>query len=375
MTTRLPPFGGASDRRNSMADKMKAAIFIEPGRIVLGEKPMPQIGPNDALIRITTTTICGTDIHILKGEYPVEKGLTIGHEPVGVIEKLGRNVVGYTEGQRVIAGAICPSGHSHACLDGLHSQDGPGTVHGLKPMGGWRFGNTIDGAQAEYLLVPDAMANLAAVPDGLTDTQVLMCPDIMSTGFAGAEAANIKIGDTVAVFAQGPIGLCATAGARLRGATTIIAVDSVPERLAMAKRLGADAVVDFKQVDAVDAIMELTNGRGVDAAIEALGLQQTFASCLKVLKPGGTLSSLGVYSSDLTIPLAAFHAGLGDNKIVTSLCPGGKERMRRLMNVIAAERLDLGPLVTHHYGLDRIEEAYELFANQRDGVLKVAITT
>lgn len=357
-----------------MADKMKAAIFIEPGRIVLGEKPMPEIGPNDALLRITTTTICGTDVHILKGEYPVESGLTIGHEPVGTIEKLGRNVVGYTEGQRVIAGAICPSGHSHACLDGLHSQDGPGTAHGLKPMGGWRFGNTIDGAQAEYLLVPDAMANLAAVPDGLTDEQVLMCPDIMSTGFAGAEAANIRIGDTVAVFAQGPIGLCATAGARLKGATTIIAVDSVPERLAMAKRLGADAVVDFKKVDAVEAIMELTNGRGVDAAIEALGLQQTFESCLKVLKPGGTLSSLGVYSSDLTIPLAAFHAGLGDNRIVTSLCPGGKERMRRLMNVIAAERLDLGPLVTHHYGLDRIEEAYELFANQRDGVLKVAIT-
>lgn len=357
-----------------MADKMKAAIFIEPGRIVLGEKPMPEIGPNDALLRITTTTICGTDVHILKGEYPVESGLTIGHEPVGTIEKLGRNVVGYTEGQRVIAGAICPSGHSHACLDGLHSQDGPGTAHGLKPMGGWRFGNTIDGAQAEYLLVPDAMANLAAVPDGLTDEQVLMCPDIMSTGFAGAEAANIRIGDTVAVFAQGPIGLCATAGARLKGATTIIAVDSVPERLAMAKRLGADAVVDFKKVDAVEAIMELTNGRGVDAAIEALGLQQTFESCLKVLKPGGTLSSLGVYSSDITIPLAAFHAGLGDNRIVTSLCPGGKERMRRLMNVIAAERLDLGPLVTHHYGLDRIEEAYELFANQRDGVLKVAIT-
>ncbi len=358
-----------------MAEKMIAAIFIEPGRIVLGEKPMPEIGPNDALVRITTTTICGTDVHILKGEYPVERGLTIGHEPVGTIEKLGRNVVGYTEGQRVIAGAICPSGHSHACLDGLHSQDGPGTAHGLKPLGGWRFGNTIDGAQAEYLLVPDAMANLAAVPDGLTDEQVLMCPDIMSTGFAGAEAANIRIGDTVAVFAQGPIGLCATAGARLKGATTIIAVDSVPERLAMAKRLGADAVVDFKKVDAVEAIMELTNGRGVDAAIEALGLQQTFESCLKVLKPGGTLSSLGVYSSDLTIPLAAFHAGLGDNKIVSSLCPGGKERMRRLMNVIAAERLDLGPLVTHHYGLDRIEEAYELFANQRDGVLKVAITT
>ncbi len=356
-----------------MPARMKAAIFVGRNRIVLVLKPIPDVGANDALIKVTTTTICGTDIHILKGEYPVEKGLTIGHEPVGVIEKLGSNVVGYREGQRVIAGAICPSGHSNACLDGLHSQDGPNTPHGLKPLGGWRFGNTIDGAQAEYLLVPDAMANLAPVPDHLTDEQVLMCPDIMSTGFAGAEAANIKIGDTVAVFAQGPIGLCATAGAKLRGATMIIAVDSVPERLAMAKKLGADAVVNFKETDPVDAIMSLTGGRGVDSAIEALGLQSTFENCLKVLKPGGTLSSLGVYSDDLTNPLAAFHAGLGDHKIVTSLCPGGKERMRRLMNVIAGGRLDLGPLVTHHYDLDDIEEAYELFANQRDGVLKIAI--
>jgi alcohol dehydrogenase len=356
-----------------MPAKMKAAIFVERNRIVLDEKPIPDVGANDALIKVTTTTICGTDIHILKAEYPVAKGLTIGHEPVGVIEKLGSNVTGYREGQRVIAGAICPSGHSNACLDGLHSQDGPGTTHGLKPMGGWRFGNTIDGSQAEYLLVPDAMANLAPVPDHLTDEQVLMCPDIMSTGFAGAEAANIKIGDTVAVFAQGPIGLCATAGAKLRGATMIIAVDSVPERLAMAKKLGADEVVNFKEIDPVDAIMALTQGRGVDSAIEALGLQSTFENCLKVLKPGGTLSSLGVYSDDLKIPLAAFHAGLGDHKIVTSLCPGGKERMRRLMNVIAGGRLDLGPLVTHHYKLDDIEAAYDLFANQRDGVLKVAI--
>lgn len=357
-----------------MAQKMKAAQFIEPGRIVLDDKPVPDIGPNDALIRITTTTICGTDIHILKGEYPVAKGLTIGHEPVGVIEKLGSNVDGYSEGQRVIAGAICPSGYSNACLDGLHSQDGQGGAHGLKPMGGWRFGNTIDGAQAEYLRVPDAMANLAPVPDALSDEQVLMCPDIMSTGFAGAEAANIRIGDTVAVFAQGPIGLCATAGARLRGASLIIAVEKVPERMEVARRLGADVVIDFSKADPVDEILRLTNGRGVDAAIEALGLQSTFESCLRVLKPGGTLSSLGVYSDDLKIPLAAFHAGLGDNRIVTSLCPGGKERMRRLMNVIETDRLDLKPLVTHRYKLDQIEEAYDLFGHQRDGVLKVAIT-
>ncbi len=358
-----------------MTTKMKAALFIEPGRIILDEKPVPEIGPNDALIRITTTTICGTDIHILKGEYPVAKGLTIGHEPVGVIEKLGSNVTGYTEGQRVIAGAICPSGHSYACLDGLHSQDGQSSRHGLKPLGGWRFGNTIDGSQAEYLCVPDAMANLAPVPDGLTDEQVLMCPDIMSTGFAGAEAANIKIGDVVAVFAQGPIGLCATAGARLRGASRIIAVETVPERMAVARQMGADEVIDFSKVDVVDEILRLTEGRGVDAAIEALGLQSTFEACLRVVKPGGTLSSLGVYSEDLRIPLDAFHAGLGDNRIVTSLCPGGKERMRRLMNIIESHRVDLKPLVTHHYTLDDIEDAYELFSHQRDGVLKVAITT
>ncbi|MBX6746423.1 MAG: alcohol dehydrogenase catalytic domain-containing protein, partial [Acetobacteraceae bacterium] len=234
-----------------MARTMKAAVFVRPGRIELREKPVPEIGPLDALLRVTTTTICGTDVHILKGEYPVAEGLTIGHEPVGVIERLGSSVKGYREGQRVIAGAITPSGHSNACLCGFCSQDGAGTAHGWKPMGGWKFGNTIDGCQAEYVLVPDAMANLALVPDGLTDEQVLMCPDIMSTGFGGAESGQIRIGDAVAVFAQGPIGLCATAGAKLKGATTIIAVDRVPERLDMARRLGADHVVDFSKEDPV----------------------------------------------------------------------------------------------------------------------------
>lgn len=353
---------------------MKAAIFAEPGRIVLGDKPMPEIGPLDALMRITTTTICGTDIHILKGEYPVERGLIIGHEPVGVIEKLGSAVTGFQEGQHVIAGAITPSGYSEACLCGAWSQDGAGTKHGWKAAGGWKFGNTIDGCQAEYVRVPDAMANLALVPDGLSDEQVLMCPDIMSTGFSGAESGAIRIGDTVVVFAQGPIGLCATAGAKLSGATTIIAVEAVPARQEMARRLGADHIVDFSKTDPVAEIMRLTDGRGVDVAIEALGIQATFEGALRVLRPGGTLSSLGVYSSDLTIPVGPFAAGLADLKIVTTLCPGGKERMRRLMSVIAAGRVDLKPLVTHRFKLDQIEEAYELFGHQRDGVLKVAIT-
>lgn len=353
---------------------MKAAIFVEPGRIALDERPIPEIGPLDALIRITTTTICGTDVHILKGEYPVRRGLVVGHEPVGVIEKLGSAVVGYREGQRVIAGAVTPSGHSHASLSGCGAQCGAGTPHGWKPMGGWRFGNTIDGCQAEYLRVPDAMANLAPVPDELTDEEVLMCPDILSTGLSGAESGKIRIGDTVAVFAQGPIGLCATAGARLRGATTVIGVESVPERMEMARRMGADHVVDFRRVDPVEEILRITEGRGVDVAIEALGTQQTFGACLRILRPGGCLSSLGVYSGDLTLPLGPFAAGLGDHTIVTTLCPGGKERMRRLMNVIAARRIDLRPLVTHRFPLDDIEQAYDLFSHQRDGVLKVAIT-
>ena len=353
---------------------MKAAVFVEPGRIVLEDKPVPDVGPTDALIRITTTTICGTDVHILKGEYPVAKRLTVGHEPVGVIEKLGSAVTGYEEGQRVIAGAISPSGHSYACLCGLHSQDGGAGKHGFKALGGWRFGNTIDGAQAEYLLVPDAMANLCPVPDALSDEQVLMCPDIMSTGFAGAENGHVRIGDTVAVFALGPIGLCAVAGAKLMGASTVIGVDTVAERMAVARQLGATHVIDFKKADPVAEILRLTDGRGVDCAIEALGTQRTFENALRVLRPGGTLSSLGVYSEDLTIPISAFGAGLAEHKIVTALCPGGKERMRRLLNVVACGDVDLKPLVTHRFKLDQIEAAYELFANQRDGALKLAIT-
>ncbi|KJS75732.1 MAG: NAD(P)-dependent alcohol dehydrogenase [Serpentinimonas sp.] len=363
-----------------MTAMMKAAIFVEPGRIELADKPIPNVGPNDALVRISTTTICGTDVHILKGEYPVAKGLTVGHEPVGVIEKLGSAVSGYQEGQRVIAGAICPNFNSYAAQDGFPAQDGSYLVasgrcgcHGYKATAGWRFGNLIDGTQAEYVLVPDAQANLAPVPDGLSDEQVLMCPDIMSTGFKGAENANIRIGDTVVVFAQGPIGLCATAGARLLGASTIIGVDGNEHRLQIAKKMGADITLNFKQCDVVAEVMRLTGGRGADSAIEALGLQSTFEASLRVLKPGGTLSSLGVYSEDLKIPIGAFAAGLGDHRIVTALCPGGKERMRRLMNVVASGRLDLGLLVTHQFRLDDIVSAYDLFANQRDGVLKVAI--
>jgi len=350
---------------------MKAAVFQGQGKIGIREVPRPEPGTGQALIRVTLTTICGTDVHILKGEYPVRQGLVVGHEPVGVIEALGPGVTGYARGDRVIVGAITPCGQCRGCLSGDLSQCGHGG-DGYQAMGGWRFGNTIDGCQAEYVLVPDAQANLARIPDGLADEEVLLCPDIMSTGFSAAERGHVRLGDAVAVFAQGPIGLCATAGARLAGASLVIGVDSVPARLELARRMGADVVLDYTQTDVGAAIKRLTGG-GVDVAIEALGTPSTFESCLRSVRPGGTVSSLGVYSGHLKVPLDAYAAGLGDHTIVTSLCPGGKERMRRLMSIVAAKRFPFGQLVTHSFALSEIEAAYELFSHQRDGVMKVAI--
>jgi alcohol dehydrogenase len=346
---------------------MKAVVFKSKGRIAVEEVPKPTPGAGEAVIRITTTTICGTDVHIVRGEYPVKPGLILGHEPVGVVEELGPGLEPlYSVGQRVIVGAITPCGQCFYCLNGVHSQCGGG-------LGGWRFGNTINGAWAEYLLVPDAKANLAPIPDNLTDEEVMLCPDIFSTGLSGAESGHIRVGDAVAVFAQGPIGLCATLGAKLQGAALIIGVDQNETRLDMARRLGANVTLNTNAGDPVAEIKRLTDGRGVDVAIEALGRQETFENALRAVRPGGTLSSLGVYSGKLEAPYEAFYAGLGDQKIVTTLCPGGKERMRRLMSMIECGRVDLTRLVTHTFALDDIEEAFDLFSHQRNGVLKVAL--
>ena len=354
-----------------MDSEMRANVFHGVNDIRVKRVPRPRAGPGSAVIRVTLTTICGTDLHILKGEYPVRPGLVIGHEPVGVIEELGAGVTGYQVGDRVLVGAITPCGQCRACLSGHLSQCGHGD--GYEAIGGWRFGNTINGAQAEYLLVPFAQANLAKIPDDLTDEQVVLLADIASTGFSGAESGNVRIGDTVVVFAQGPIGLCATAGAKAMGAALVIGVEGDDRRLAMARRMGADVVVDYRSTDdVVKDVLRLSDG-GADVAIEALGTQQTFESCLRCLRPGGTLSSLGVYSGKLQLPYQAFAAGLGDHRIVTTLCPGGKERMRRLMNMVRSGRFDPTPLITHTYSLDNIVDAYRLFGERRDGVLKVAV--
>jgi len=344
---------------------MKANVFRAPGKFGLEEKPIPEAGAGEAVVRVTLTTICGTDLHIVRGEYPVRPGLTIGHEAVGVIHELGPGVNGYHIGQRVLVGAITPCGQCEPCLSAQTSQCG-----GL--LGGWKLGNTIDGVQAEYFLVPYAQANLTVIPKGLSDEQVLLLSDIASTGFSAAESGRIRLGDTVAVFAQGPIGLCATLGAKLRGASQILVVDTDPFRLQIARSLGATAVI-LAEDDAVSDIREFTGGRGVDVAIEALGTQSTFENSLRVLRPGGTLSSVGVYSGHLQVPLDAFGAGIGDYRIVTTLCPGGKERMRRLMRLVESHRIDLTPLLTHTFTLDQLDRAYELFGGRRDKVLKVAI--
>jgi alcohol dehydrogenase len=348
------------------ATTMKALVFRGPNQISIEPVAIPKAGPGEAVIRVTLTTICGTDLHILRGEYPVRSGLVIGHEPVGVIHELGAGVTGYKVGDRVLVGAITPCGQCNFCLGGDLAQCGG-------PIGGWKFGNTINGAQAEYLVVPSAQANLAKIPDDLKDEQVVLLADIASTGISAAESANLQIGDTAAVFAQGPIGLCATAGAKLKGASLIIAVESDPVRSRMSRKMGADIVLNQNEVDVVAEIMRLTGGKGVDVAIEALGTQATFENALRVTRAGGTLSSLGVYSGKLSIPLEPFAAGLGNQKIITTLCPGGKERMRRLMELVRHGRLDLVPLITHTFPLDQIVEAYKLFGEKRDGVIKVAI--
>lgn len=349
---------------------MRALVFRGKNDIRIEEVVRPRAGVGEAVVRITLTTICGTDLHILRGEYAVRPGLVIGHEPVGVIEELGPGVTGYAVGDRVLVGAITPCGQCHACLSGHLSQCGHG--EGYEAIGGWRFGNTINGAQAEYLLVPFAQANLAKIPASLSDEQVVLCADIASTGFSGAESAGIRPGDAVVVLAQGPIGLCATAGARLMGAALVIGVEGDEKRLAMSRRMGADVMLDYRAVDVVAEVKKLTGG-GADVSIEALGTQQTFETALRCLRPGGTLSSLGVYSGKLDVPYDAFAAGLGDHRIVTTLCPGGKERMRRLMALVERSRVDLTPLLTHTVSLERIVEGYELFGERRDGVLKVAV--
>jgi threonine dehydrogenase-like Zn-dependent dehydrogenase len=349
---------------------VKAFVFAGIGRTAVVDKPIPEPGPEEAVVRTTTALICTSDVHTVKGALPIEEGRTLGHESVGVVHSLGSAVEGFAEGQRVAVNAVTPCYRCAACQAGLSTQCGGA-------LGGYRYTAQIDGNMAEYFVVPAAAANLAPIPDDLSDEKAAYCCDMLSTGFMGAEHARIGLGQTVAVFAQGPVGLSATIGANLCGAGRVIAVESRPDRQALAKRFGADDIVDHTKGDPVEQIMELTDGVGVDAAIEAFGFPQTFEACLRVTKPGGRVSNIGYHGENpapLQLPLDAFGLGMNEKSIHTGLCPGGSERMDRLFRLLRTNRVDPTPMTTHRFGFDEIERAFELMTNKEDGIIKPLIT-
>ena len=348
---------------------MRTFVMQGIGKVGTMDKPIPEPGPNDAIIRTTAALICTSDTHTVNGAIGDRHELTLGHEAVGVIHKLGSNVTGFKAGQRVAVNAITPCYHCMNCLRGYSSQCGD-------TLGGWKFANVKDGNMAEYFHVNNAEANLAPIPDKLTDEQAAYCCDMLSTGFVGAEHANIPIGGTVAVFAQGPVGLMATVGARLLGAGKVIGVESMPKRQELARQYGADHIVDHTKGDPVEAIRELTNGDGVDSAIEALGSPETFQACISVTRPGGTISNIGYHGDGDTVPIPRLDWGVGmsDKTIRTALCPGGAERMSRLMRLIQTGRVDPLPMTTHRFGFDDVERAFEMMKTKEDGMIKPFIT-
>jgi threonine dehydrogenase-like Zn-dependent dehydrogenase len=338
------------------------------GEVGILEKPIPEPGPNDAIVKTTVALICTSDAHTVAGAIGERKDITLGHEAVGVIAKLGSAVRGFREGERVAVNAITPCYQCENCLRGFTSQC-------TEMLGGWKFANIKDGNLAEFFHVNNAQANLARIPEAITDEQAAYCADMLSTGFVGAEHARIPIGGSVAVFAQGPVGLMATVGARLLGGGLVIAVESVPRRQELARHFGADLVVDFTKQDPVRAILDATDGQGVDSAIEALGSQPTFEACVKVTRPGGTISNIGYHGDgdSVNIPRMAWGVGMSDKTIRTALCPGGAERMKRLMRLIEKGRVDPTPLTTHRFKFDEIERGFRMMQAKEDGIIKPLI--
>jgi len=348
---------------------MKAFVMHRIGSVRVIEKPVPSIGPNDALIRTTAALICTSDTHTVAGAIGERTDITLGHEAVGVIDRLGTAVQGFKVGDRVAVNAITPCFRCENCLRGFTSQC-------CQMLGGWKFANIRDGNLAEYFQVNDAQANLAPIPAALPDEKAVYCADMLSTGFMGAEHAAIPIGGTVAVFGQGPVGLMATVGAKLLGAARVIGVESVPRRQELARHFGADEIVDFTKRDPVAAILDLTDGVGVDSAIEALGSEATFVNCIKVTRPGGSISNIGYHGHGDVVPIPRLEWGVGmsDKTIRTGLCPGGAERMKRLMRLLLAGRVDPTPMTTHRFKFDQVEKAFQMMQTKADGILKPLIT-
>ncbi|MFW6018543.1 MAG: NAD(P)-dependent alcohol dehydrogenase [Halapricum sp.] len=347
---------------------MKAFVMEGIGETAMVEKERPEPGPMDAIIKPTVGLVCTSDTHTVHGAIGERENLTLGHEVVGVVEEVGEAVEDFEPGDRVAVGAITPDWNSEAAQDGHPSQSNGA-------LGGWKFANVKDGTFAEYAHINDADGNLAHIPDGVTDHEAAYTADMLSTGFAGAENADIPMGGTVAVFAQGPVGMMATKGAELQGAGRIIAVETVENRQELAREYGATDIVDFEDGDAVEQIMELTDGKGVDAAIEALGADQTLQDCIKVTKPGGTVSNVGYHGEGefRHIPREEWGVGMAEIDIVTDLCPGGRLRIRRLLRLLEQGKVDPTKMTTHEFDFEDIERAFEMMETKEDGMIKPLI--
>jgi threonine dehydrogenase-like Zn-dependent dehydrogenase len=307
------------------------------------------------------TTICGSDIHIVDHIPEVPAGMPMGHEGIGVVEAVGSGVERFRQGDRVVACCLLSCGSCLRCAAG-----DPSICMALgAPM------NLLFGAQAEAFLVSGADHSLARIPRDVPDRSALAVADILSTGLGAIERAGLTRGQSVAIFAQGPVGLCATLGARFYGAEPIIAVEGIAERARLARKLGATHVVSPEHV--VESIMEITGGAGVDVAVEALGTQLTFESCCRVTRLGGTVSSVGVYAGIPSLSLPT-DGSFVHRKIVTTFCPAGSARMEFLLDLIRSGRIDPLPLFSHNRSLDSIVDCYDLARSREDGVVKIAIS-
>jgi alcohol dehydrogenase len=352
------------------ATTMKALVYKGPGEKAWEDVPMPVIQhPTDVLVRIDTTTICGTDLHILKGDVPAVKvGRVLGHEGVGTITEIGSAVTGLQVGDRVILSCIKSCGRCTFCKQGLYA-------HCLGEEGavgiGWVFGHLIDGTQAEFVRVPYAENSVYKLPPGVTDQQGVLLSDILPTGFEiGVLYGQVKPGDVVAVVGAGPIGLSVIMTAGLCGAARIIAIETDPNRIEQAKKFGATDGVDSKDPDWKAKVMAMTDGWGVDVAVEAVGLPATFAMATQIVRPGGHVANVGVHGESVQLPLQ----DLWIQNIFISMGLVNTNSTPMLLKLVAQKKLDVDKFVTHHFKLDEMMAAYDTFGRAAETkALKVII--
>jgi alcohol dehydrogenase len=345
---------------------MKALVYHGPGSKSWDDVPDPTIcEATDAIVKIDTTTICGTDLHILKGDTPeVATGRILGHEAVGTVVQVGDAVTTIRPGDRVLVSCITACGRCRFCREGRFGQCLGG--------GGWILGYMIDGTQAEYARVPFADTSTYLVPAGATDEEILMLADILPTGYeVGVLNGRINPGDTVAIVGAGPIGLSAVTGARMFSPSHVVAIDLADARLDMAKTFGADITVNNGRDDAVEMVKALTSGLGADVAIEAVGVPDSFELCTQLVRPGGRVANIGVHGKPATLHLESLW--IRDVTITTGLVD--TYSTPTLLRLLSSRQIDASRFVTHHFALGDILEAYDVFARAGDtGAVKVVMT-